>query len=301
MAASAPPVPVFLFPAICPSINAVFPTWLFSHPLYTRRPRMLKRNPVPDPGFTSPYIMLTYNHYCNGTRALRMADRLRLVFFGQNNRYSFQALKRIGKRHEVKAVVLSMSDRVREGYALAPARLIRRVRRLCGGADLELYAKARGIPFTVMSRHDKEGLISFLKGFPFDIGVVVSMAGLLPQEVLELPAHGFINLHASLLPKYRGPDPWFWHYYYMEKTGGLTVHFLDGETDTGDIVKQASFPISPGLSPGRMYRQACGLGAELLSESLDGLAAGTAVRVPQRELSCRRYARKVKEGEPLVR
>jgi methionyl-tRNA formyltransferase len=102
-----------------------------------------------------------------------------------------------------------------------------------------------------------------------------------------------------LLPKYRGPNVWFWLYHEMEREGGATIHFIDEKEDSGDILKQASFPIRLGMPPQELRQRTIELGSELLSATLTEIENGTAHPALQRHLQCPQRGRHLKPGEQL--
>lgn len=79
-----------------------------------------------------------------------------------------------------------------------------------------------------------------------DLMIVYKMPFLLPEYIYNLPLFGTINIHPSILPHYRGPNPWFWIYYNMESYSGVTIHKIDKYADHGDILLQTSYPIAWG-------------------------------------------------------
>jgi methionyl-tRNA formyltransferase len=93
-----------------------------------------------------------------------------------------------------------------------------------------------------------DGLEQMLKESQADLLVVYRCPFLLPEKIFLRPKFGSINIHPSLLPQYRGPNPWFWIYYNMEKTSGVTVHRIDKYEDHGDILAQVEFEIELGSS-----------------------------------------------------
>lgn len=114
-----------------------------------------------------------------------------------------------------------------------------------------------------------------------DVAFVACFSERIPPEMLTLPHHGFLNLHPSLLPAYRGPHPLFWCFQRGETNTGMTLHFMDEGFDTGDIVLQEPFAFADGLS-GDAADQLCGeRGGALMVEAVRQLAAGTLPRCPQ--------------------
>lgn len=105
-----------------------------------------------------------------------------------------------------------------------------------------------------------------------DLFVVVAFK-ILPASLLNIPSKGSVNLHASLLPKYRGAAPIHWAVMNGEEKTGCTVFFLDETVDTGKIIQKASTSIGPEETTGDVYNRLKNLGAELLVDSVDQIAA----------------------------
>lgn len=112
----------------------------------------------------------------------------------------------------------------------------------------------------------------------------------LPSDLLDLPRHGALNVHPSLLPAYRGPAPLFWQFRNGETTGGVTVHWMTERFDAGDVAAQAALAIPEGIS-GAGYEARCArLGGDLLVEVIRAVAAGTPSRQPQHEIRASAHA-----------
>jgi len=124
------------------------------------------------------------------------------------------------------------------------------------------------------------------------------MSQLLTRDFLTITPLGVINLHPSLLPNYRGPNPDFWQYYDMEMNPGVTVHYVDPGEDTGDIIYQERMNISLGdKSPVRLDKLIGELGVSLLIKAIDSIAEGNAPRIPQPMQSPTVRARNLKPEE----
>lgn len=102
-----------------------------------------------------------------------------------------------------------------------------------------------------------------------DLLAVVAYGHVLPQRVLEIPKLGAINIHASLLPRYRGPAPIQWAVINREKEAGVTLMLMDKGLDTGDMLSSASVPILPGDTSGSLHDKLALLGADLLVQTLN--------------------------------
>lgn len=114
-----------------------------------------------------------------------------------------------------------------------------------------------------------------------DVIVTIAYGQVLPGPLLALPRFGAVNVHASLLPKYRGAAPIHRAVINQEPETGVTTMQMDEGLDTGDILLAASTPISESDTAGSVHDRLAALGAELVLETLDAIAAGTATPVPQ--------------------
>lgn len=103
----------------------------------------------------------------------------------------------------------------------------------------------------------------------------------MPAALLAIPEHGFLNLHPSLLPAYRGPYPLFWALRDGLRESGVTVHWMDEGLDSGEIALQAPLPLPEGVGPAVLDHAAGELGGRLLLEALRRLSAGALERQPQ--------------------
>lgn len=111
--------------------------------------------------------------------------------------------------------------------------------------------------------------------------VVAAFGQILPKALLDIPEYGCINVHASLLPKYRGAAPIQYSIIDGEKETGITIMYMDAGIDTGDIILQEKLPIAPQETGGSLFDKLAVLGADLLVEALRKLEDGTAERIPQ--------------------
>jgi methionyl-tRNA formyltransferase len=114
-----------------------------------------------------------------------------------------------------------------------------------------------------------------------DVGVVACFSQRLPEGLLNLPRHGFLNLHPSLLPHFRGPEPLFWTFRAGIQQTGVTLHWLDSGLDTGDIALQREVRLPLGVDGLEAERQTAALAAELLIEGLQQFTNGHLPRTPQ--------------------
>ena len=142
-------------------------------------------------------------------------------------------------------------------------------------------ALAHGIPvFQPAGLRDGEALVQ-LKELAPELIVVAAYGRLLPDEILALPPKGCINVHSSLLPKYRGSAPIHWAVVNGDKETGVTIMDVVAELDGGDILAQVSTPIDPDETVETVHDRLAALGGELLVKTVAQIGDGTVKRVPQ--------------------
>ena len=146
-------------------------------------------------------------------------------------------------------------------------------------------AQAAGIPvFTPVKVRLPEN-VEVIREYAPDMIVVAAFGQILPKEILEIPRYGCVNVHASLLPKYRGAAPIQWSILDGESETGVTIMRMDEGLDTGDILLQRSVAITPEETGGSLHDKIAELGAEALTEAIPGIVDGTLVPVPQGEMT----------------
>ncbi len=138
-----------------------------------------------------------------------------------------------------------------------------------------------------------------VKSLQPDLMVVVAYGQILPRSVLDIPKHGAINVHASLLPKYRGAAPIARAILNGESVTGVTTMVMDEGMDTGDILLQAETPIGNGETCETLHDRLASLGAQLLSETLEKTKAG-AIRPIQQDHSKATYAPPLKKEDGRI-
>lgn len=120
-----------------------------------------------------------------------------------------------------------------------------------------------------------------LKALQPELCVTAAFGQILSQEILDIPSHGTVNVHSSLLPKYRGSSPINWALLCGEKVTGVTTMMTDKGMDTGDILLQKEVEILPGETAGELTERLSLIGAELLIETIQKIEDGTCPRTPQ--------------------
>ena len=129
-------------------------------------------------------------------------------------------------------------------------------------------ALAAGIPVYQPENFREEETVEQLRALKPDICAVVAYGRILPQKVLDVPTFGCINIHASLLPKYRGSAPYQWAVLDGRKETGVTAMYLCREMDAGDIIDVSKTPIGENETAGELLDRLAVLGAALLSKTL---------------------------------
>lgn len=124
-------------------------------------------------------------------------------------------------------------------------------------------------------------VIEELKEQEPDAIVVVAFGQILPEAVLQIPPYGCVNVHASLLPKYRGAAPIQWAILDGETESGVTTMYMEKGLDTGDMIEQTVIPISSEETGGSYHDKLAAAGASLCLSTLNKMQAGTARRIPQ--------------------
>ena len=142
-------------------------------------------------------------------------------------------------------------------------------------------ALASGIPVFQPENFREEETVQQLRDLKPDICAVVAYGRILPQKVLDVPTLGCINIHASVLPKYRGSAPYQWAVLDGLKETGVTAMYLCREMDAGDIIDVSKTPIGENETAGELLDRLAVLGADLLSKTLTRFAAGSVEATPQ--------------------
>jgi methionyl-tRNA formyltransferase len=189
--------------------------------------------------------------------------KLRVVFMGSPE-FAVPCLEALLATEEVVAVVTQPDKPAGRGLAMVePA--VKRV------------ARAANVPVWQPQSVRKPPFSDELRALAPDVAVVVAYGRILPPEVLAAPRHGCLNVHASLLPKYRGAAPIQWAIIRGESETGVTLMQMDAGMDTGPMLLKRTLPIDPEVTAGELSQRLAPLGAEVLTDGLARLKAGTLV------------------------
>ncbi len=184
---------------------------------------------------------------------------------------------------EVIAVVTQADKPKGRGYTLTPP-------------PVKVLANERGIPVYQPASLRTEEFSDLLATLAPDLIAVVAYGKILPPAVLEYPKYGCINVHASLLPQYRGAAPIQRAIMEGEKETGVTTMYMAEGLDTGDMLLSEVIPISPSDNFGSIHDRMAEVGGRLLCETVKQLAAGKAVRRPQEDAAAT-YAHKIEKAD----
>ncbi len=184
---------------------------------------------------------------------------MRVVFMGTPD-IAAECLKRIVQDRFDVVAVYTQPDRPRgRGMKLVPS-------------PVKTVAAEAQIPVYQPESFRDEKTVETLRALRPDICAVVAYGRILPQCVLDIPRYGCINIHASLLPKYRGSAPYQWAVLNGETETGVTAMYLVREMDAGDMIDRVRTPIGENETSGELLSRLTGLGAELLSKTLSDFA-----------------------------
>lgn len=179
---------------------------------------------------------------------------MKIVFMGTPD-FSLQPLKSLVEAGHDVSLVLTREDKKRNRGELSPT-------------PVKELAQELNIPVLTPSKMKDEALIERLKSENADFFVVVAYGKILPKEILDVPKLGCINIHASLLPEYRGAAPIQWSIIDGKKKTGISTMLMDEGLDTGDILKQYELPIADDETGGTLFDKLAILGGEAIVDTI---------------------------------
>lgn len=208
---------------------------------------------------------------------------MRVVFMGTPD-FSVGTLKALAAAgHEIAGVVSQPDKPKGRGKNLHPT-------------PVKEAAMELGLPVYQPKKVRDPEFLEVLKELNPEVIVVVAFGQLIPKSILELAPYGCINVHASLLPKYRGAAPIQWAVIDGEPETGVTIMRMDEGLDTGDMISKVTVPVSADETGGSLFDKLSEAGAKLLVETLPSLEEGTAVFEKQPEESPTAYAGMIKKS-----
>lgn len=205
---------------------------------------------------------------------------MRVLFIGKNHEFSLRPFEEIRSRHQIVGVVES-GARGKLGVLAKLRGKVLSIASMRNSDSLRGWAIRNRVPYFWMDQDSRSHLEGFFSRCAPEIVAVASLSFLLPERLLQIPRHGVINLHPSLLPKYHGPFPWLWQYLDDQGEIGVTVHKLDAGQDTGPIVKQCGLPLPRGTDVNVAQSMVAAKGAQLMAAAIDEFGDGTVRLTPQ--------------------
>ena len=193
---------------------------------------------------------------------------MRILFMGTPD-FAVASLKRLVEDgHELCGVFTQPDKPKNRGHKLTPS-------------PVKEYALSQGLEvYQPLKMRDGEAF-SIVERLAPELIVVAAYGKILPEDILNFPKYGSINVHSSLLPKYRGAAPINWAILDGEEVTGVSIMYMAKELDAGDVILQKTTPIGPKEDALALTTRLAELGAEALSETVAALQNGTAIRTPQ--------------------
>jgi len=192
---------------------------------------------------------------------------MKVCFMGTPE-FAGPTLKALVERHEVVAVISQPDKPKGRGKKMQPTP----VKELALSLDLNVLQPPK---------IKDSDFVSILRELNADIFVVVAYGQILSEEILNIPKYGCLNVHGSLLPKYRGAAPIQWSIINGETVTGVTIMQMDKGLDTGDIILKKEMPIASDYTSGDLYNEMSVVGADALIEALELIENGTATFTKQ--------------------
>lgn len=194
---------------------------------------------------------------------------MRILFMGTPD-FAAESLEKLyNSKHEIVGVVTNPDRPKGRGMKMTESP----VKEFAVSKNIKVYQ-----PLKVK---ENEEFINEIKELNPDIICVVAYGKILPKEILDIPKYGCINLHGSILPKYRGAAPIQWAVLNGEKTTGVTTIYMNEKMDEGDMILKEETEIGEYETTGELWNRLSTIGAELLLTTVNEIEKGTAPRIPQ--------------------
>ena len=211
---------------------------------------------------------------------------MKIIFMGTPDFAAASLEALIDSRHEIQAVVTQPDKPKGRKGELTPS-------------PVKVIAKREGIKVYQPLKVRDEEFVKTLRAYNPDVMVVVAFGQIIPLSILKMPKYGCVNIHGSLLPKYRGAAPIQWAVLDGEKETGITTILMDEGIDTGDILLKKTIKIDTDETSGSLFDKLMALGAETILETLDELEKGSLTPTKQGE-SPTAYAKMLTKAMGLI-
>ena len=211
---------------------------------------------------------------------------MKIIFMGTPDFAAASLEALIDSRHEIQAVVTQPDKPKGRKGELTPS-------------PVKVVAEEKGIKVYQPLKVRDEEFVKTLRAYNPDVIVVVAFGQIIPLSILKMPKYGCVNIHGSLLPKYRGAAPIQWAVLDGEKETGITTILMDEGIDTGDILLKKTIKIDTDETSGSLFDKLMALGAETILETLDELEKGNLTPTKQGE-SPTAYAKMLTKAMGLI-
>ena len=193
---------------------------------------------------------------------------MKILFMG-TPAFAVPSLKRlVADGHEICGVFTQPDKPKNRGHKMA-------------FSPVKEYALSENIPVYQPAKMRDGTALAIVRELQPDLTVVAAYGKILPDDILEIPKYGSINVHSSILPRYRGAAPINWAILNGETETGVSIMYMAAELDDGDVITVARTAIGENEDASMLTQRLAELGAQALSEAVDAIAAGTATRTPQ--------------------
>jgi methionyl-tRNA formyltransferase len=194
---------------------------------------------------------------------------MRVLFMGTPE-YALPALRAVYAKHEIVGILTRTDKPNRRGNKIV-------------FSPVKTFALEHGIPVFQPENMKDPALFGELKALSPDITIVVAFGMMIPDSIINLPKYNTINIHGSLLPKYRGAAPMQYALLNGDKEAGVSIMYVTARLDAGDVILSKSIPLGENETFGEVHDRLADLGAEALVGALDMIESGHVTGIPQDE------------------
>jgi len=209
---------------------------------------------------------------------------MNLIYFG-SDAFGIPSLEELKKKHHILCIITAPDRPAKRGMKLS-------------STPVKIWALENDIPVYQPEDISNKNFIETIKNLSPELIVLISYGKILPREIIDVPSAGAINVHPSLLPKYRGAAPVEWALINGEKETGITVITIKDKVDTGEIIKQQKVSIDDKDDIFSLKKRLSEIAPSLLIESIDNIKKGVK---PYPQQGIPTYARRLKKEDGLIK